>query len=55
MRQWPGMTAILGYARASTCGQDLDAQLATLIAARVNTDRVFTINHQYREKGDAAP
>ena len=34
------MTAILGYARVSTIGQDLDAQLAALAAA--DTERVFT-------------
>lgn len=36
------MTAILGYARVSTTGKDLDAQLSALTAA--GAERVFTDN-----------
>jgi DNA invertase Pin-like site-specific DNA recombinase len=37
-----GVTATLGYARVSTMGQDVDAQLAALRSVGVDPGRVFT-------------
>lgn len=37
-----GMTKILGYARVSTLGQDLDSQLVALAQAGVGPDQVFS-------------
>ncbi len=36
------MTTVLGYARVSTTGQDLDAQLGVLTGVGVTAERVFT-------------
>lgn len=38
------MAVILGHARISTTGQELGAQLATLAAAGVGDDRIYTDN-----------
>jgi hypothetical protein len=42
---------MLGDARVSTTGQDLDAQLAEFTAAGVQADRVFTLRHRSEASG----
>ena len=51
------MTAILGYARVSTTGQDLDAQLTALSAAGVESGQVFTdkLSDQRERRGQGWP